>query len=93
MKTIDNFLISTRTLIIVCSIAFAFGALYNLVPFLYSKDFLVQKTKEDLNEFIKSEKVIEDKRFTFLSKENNLSCAVNKYVPYSICKCKTGGVK
>jgi len=79
--------------IIAVSIAFfVAGTIFSLSPFFYSKEFLVQQTKKDLSVFMKTNKVLEDSRFTFLKKEKNgISCAYSKYISYAICS--KGGMK
>ena len=79
-------------IITVSAVFFVAGAIFSLSPFFYSKEFLISKTKKDLSAFMKTNKVLEDSRFTFLKKEKNgISCAYNKYVPYVICS--KGGMK
>ena len=72
------------------------GLGYGLAPFLYSKDYLVQQTKADLTHFVKSDKAIEDTRFSFLKKDDSDGCYVftgmSKYAPYAISKVKCEGV-
>ena len=78
------------TIIAISAVFFISGAVFSLSPFFYSKEFLVNKTQEDLNAFMKTDKILEDSRFTFLKKENGISCAYSKYISYAICK---GGMK
>jgi len=72
------------------------GLGYGLAPFLYSKDYLVQQTKNDLKHFVQTDKVIEETRFSFLEKERKDNCifstAKSGYIPYAISKveCKGG---
>ena len=76
-----------KIIIAISIFSFAFGAVYNLAPFFYSKNFLIKKTKEDLSIFLKTNKVLKDSRFSFLKKENNgVSCAYSKYLTFAVCK-------
>ena len=72
------------------------GLGYGLAPFLYSKDYLVQQTKNDLTHFVQTNKVIENTRFSFLKKDDSDGCSVftgiSKYAPFAISKVKCEGV-
>lgn len=67
------------------SIAFVLGAAYSLLPFFSSKEFLVKHAQQDLKQFEKSGKTIEDKRYTFIKRKSGVSCAHSKYTTYTIC--------
>ena len=70
----------------------AAGIAYSVIPFTYSDAFLKNEAKKDLASFIKSNKVVEDKRFTFLKREDIKDCyaytAYSKYTPYSFTRIK-----
>jgi len=75
-------------------VALFLGIGYEIVPFFYSKEYLVQQTKNDLSHFLKTDKVIESTRFSFLKKESKDNCTVfiakSIYTPYTFSKiyCK-----
>ena len=80
-----------KIIIAISVFSFVLGAVYSLTPFFYSKNFLINKTKEDLSIFLKTNRVLKDTRFSFLKKENNgISCAYSKYSEFAVCT--TGGV-
>jgi len=58
---------------------------FELVPFLFPKEYLIKQTNQDLKQFIQTDSVIESPRYTFLKRENNATCAYSKYTNYYIC--------
>ena len=75
-----------KIIIAISVFSFVLGAVYSLTPFFYSKNFLINKTKEDLSIFLKTHRVLKDTRFSFLKKENNgTSYAYSKYSEFAVC--------
>ena len=60
-------------------------AVFDLIPFAFSKEYLIKQTNQDLKQFIQTDSVIESPRYTFLKRENNATCAYSKYTNYYIC--------
>jgi len=82
MKQIEKLF---KAIMIASLVIFVSLATFDLIPFAFSKEYLVKQTNQDLANFEKTDKVLDSTRYTFLKRENNATCAYSKYTNYYIC--------